>query len=290
MKEISATPIVRRGLEKSPACRRTGIVAPIVSGVSFWETNRKSKCRELWPKTSIRNPAPAAVELPIFPTSRRLYSSLAIATFGRKGTASSLCDCGVSALAAPRRSTPASSSQTSREPGMDLLPHENETQKNACVSIREFVGFINMNQKANLAGRCGRRKQSPLVPTVSLRPHGVPPSEALQQIMRGNVQCLGYFHQRIHRRRFFAAFNPADENGRKTRFFGQPFLGEIGTFTFGTNGFAQQTAVMLAGQHVSLKNGKRVKAAMSLTTILSLPVFGQAPRIRTSPSEASAVN
>lgn len=92
------------------------------------------------------------------------------------------------------------------------------------------------------------------------------PSEAAHQIMRRYAQCFGNFHERIHRGRFLAAFNPADKNRRKTGFFSQFFLTELGSLSFVPNGFTQDAAVMRVGRHGQLKDNKRPKSAMSLTT------------------------
>lgn len=126
MKEPPAIFIVRRALGKSPVACRIGIAAPIVSAAYFWGTNLKSKRRELWPKTSIHNPAHDEVEPPIFPTSRRLYSTPAIAAFGRGLIASSSFGCDIAAPAARRHSAPLSSGKRSRWQFVSLLPHENE--------------------------------------------------------------------------------------------------------------------------------------------------------------------
>jgi hypothetical protein len=53
-------------------------------------------------------------------------------------------------------------------------------------------------------------------------------------------------------------------------------LSEIGTLSFGANGFTQEAAVCLAGQHEPVIDRKRVKRAMSLTPSFNLfyLVFG----------------
>lgn len=122
-----------------------------------------------------------------------------------------------------------------------------------------FRNLSGMNRKTNDAEDCpqnGRRQRG---------------SKSFDQIPHICGQRPGDFHERIHRRRFLSTFNTADEDGRKVCFFSQLFLGEIGAFTFGANGFTQKTAVWLVGRHDGLKDGKRGKSTMSLTTILSLP-------------------
>ena len=144
-----AIAIVRPGSEKLPAFGPTEIAAPVVLTICSLETVRKWKRQELWPGTSIRNPAHDEVVLPIFQASQGLCSNPAIAFFGQERLASSLCDSGIFALAVPQYSGPASSRKPSGITTCHLLPHENELSKK---SLR-FTGkmskpFCGMNQRA----------------------------------------------------------------------------------------------------------------------------------------------
>jgi hypothetical protein len=94
------------------------------------------------------------------------------------------------------------------------------------------------------------------------------------QIMRRNPQCLGNFYEGIHRGRFFSTFDATDENRRKPGLFSQLFLTELGSLSFGANGFTQKTAVLRVDRHGRLGDRKRAKSAMSLTTDLSCARFG----------------
>lgn len=134
MKKVPTTTIVRPGLEKSQAACRIEIEAPIVLAFCFWETNQQRKHRELWLKTSVRNPAHGAIEPPISPMNRRLYSSPAIAAFRQEPFVSSSFGCDISAPAARQHSAPASSAKPSREPVLNLLPHENDIK----ICLRPF--------------------------------------------------------------------------------------------------------------------------------------------------------
>jgi hypothetical protein len=125
MKRVSRA-IVRRGREKPPIVYQTEIEAPTVSKACLWETNQKSQHPKPWIKTSIHNLAHDATVLLIFPTSQRLCSILAIGAFGQESVASSLFDCGISALEDRRRLSPISSIKANCNSVFVSLPHENE--------------------------------------------------------------------------------------------------------------------------------------------------------------------
>jgi len=93
-------------------------------------------------------------------------------------------------------------------------------------------------------------------------------SKPADQVAHFHFQSPGNLRQRIHRRGFFSALNPADEDGRKPGFLRQFFLAETGGFTPGANGFTQKAAVWLAGRHDLLKEQESESVTMSLTTIL----------------------
>jgi hypothetical protein len=148
-------------LEKLPIVCQIEIEAPTVSTPYFLETNRKWRHREPWLKTSVHNPAHGAIEPLIFPTTRRLCSSLAIAAFGQESFASNPCDCGIFAPAARRYSAPASSGKPSVKPMHNLLPHENEPLKKCLrLSRKTFRRSTGMNRKAKPARRCLRANKS----------------------------------------------------------------------------------------------------------------------------------
>ena len=120
------TAIGRHVLERLPVACLIEIEVPIVSSALFLEINQESKLQGLSPKTSIHSRAPGAIVPPIFPMNQRLCSSPGVAAFGREWTETSLFGCGISALAVPRRSAPASWGKPSRIGNFNLLPHENE--------------------------------------------------------------------------------------------------------------------------------------------------------------------
>jgi hypothetical protein len=117
-----------------------------------------------------------------------------------------------------------------------------------------------MKQRPSVIRRCWQAKNEK-VPGGWL-------SNFADQIAHAGLQRLGNLHERIHRRRFFAALNPTDEDSRKPGFLRQFFLAETGGFTLGANGFTQQAAMRLADRHDQLKEQESENATMSLTTIL----------------------
>jgi hypothetical protein len=148
MKSRSATIIVRRVWEKSPAFCRIEIEAQAALAAYFSETNPKSEHRELLLRTLVRNPARVVIEPPISPMNRRLRSNLAVAAFERESLVSSPCGFGVSAPVARQHSTPASSAKTSQKPILDLLPHENEHSKSSCfLSCEGLQMWWNVDRK-----------------------------------------------------------------------------------------------------------------------------------------------
>jgi len=118
--------IDRLALGKLPVFCRTEIEALTDSMVCPLEINQKWRLQEPSPETSIHNLVRGVIEPLIFPKNRRLYSNLAIGAFGQESAASSFFGCGIFALAARRRLTPASSAKPSRRAVLDSLPHENE--------------------------------------------------------------------------------------------------------------------------------------------------------------------
>ena len=92
--------------------------------------------------------------------------------------------------------------------------------------------------------------------------------------MHLRAQGLGDFHKRIHRGRFLATFNPADEDGRKVGPFRQLFLTEAGFLAPGTNRLAKETPMLLAGVHGQLRKQGPNNIAMSLTTNFFLAPIG----------------
>ena len=141
--------IARHALEKLPVCDPTEIVALVVLAIYSLETALKWKRRELWPGTSIRNPAHDEVALPIFQASQGLCSNPAIAAFGQERLASNLCDSGIFALAVPQYSGPASSRKPSGIATRHLLPHENELSKKSLrATVQSFRISCGMNQRA----------------------------------------------------------------------------------------------------------------------------------------------
>lgn len=91
-------------------------------------------------------------------------------------------------------------------------------------------------------------------------------SEATHQIMRRHAQCFSNFHERIHRRRLPTAFDATDKNCRKPRLFSQLFLTEFNLLPFQSNGFTQEATMLRVSRHGQLRDRKRPKSAMSLTT------------------------
>jgi hypothetical protein len=118
--------IARRGREKPLTVCPTEIEDPTVSKTCLWEINQKSQHPKPWIKTSIHNLAHDAIVLLIFPTIQRLCPTLAIGAFGQESVASSLFDCGISALEDRRRLNPISSIKASCNSVFVSLPHENE--------------------------------------------------------------------------------------------------------------------------------------------------------------------
>jgi len=115
-----------------------------------------------------------------------------------------------------------------------------------------------MNRKVNAMRRCSQMK--------AVLPQNGRLSEFFYQVAHPRTQRSGNFHKRIHRGRFFPALDTANKNRGKIGFFGQLFLRETGFLPFDTNCFPQKAAVLLAGRHESLKDAKRRKISMSLTT------------------------
>jgi hypothetical protein len=118
--------IVQRGRERPPIVSPSEIAAPTVSRACLSETNQKLECPKLWLKTSARNLVRDATEPLISPMSRRLCSILAIGAFGQEPVASTLFDCGISALVDRQRLSPISSIKASRRQVFTSLPYENE--------------------------------------------------------------------------------------------------------------------------------------------------------------------
>lgn len=149
MRKFPVTIIAPRELEKLRAVCRTEIAVPIVSTACLWEINQKSKLREFWPKTSTHSLARDAVALPVFPTNRRLCSSLEVAAFEQAPAASSLFDCGISAPVARRR---LASVKPSGRLIFYSLPHENEMlRKRLRSSWRTPKNVSGMSRKENNA-------------------------------------------------------------------------------------------------------------------------------------------
>lgn len=117
---------VRYGLGKLRAVSLSETEAPIASTICLWGINPKSKHLGHGLRTSIHNPAHAAVGLPISPMNQRLCSNLAIATFGQESAESSLFDYGISELAGLRHLKPPSSTKPSSAAFLNSFPHENE--------------------------------------------------------------------------------------------------------------------------------------------------------------------
>jgi hypothetical protein len=258
--------IVRRELEKSPICRRIGIESRFCSTANFWETNLRGEHPRREPDKAFHNPALCVAVIRGWPMNPGLCSSRAVEALRPKLPATSLFLCAVFSPA-PRSSS------------LERPSQPTTLMKSRCKSVFtltqpshrfHFFALVfeggsckkvsGMNRKANFIRRCSRMKIAlPEVPSAE-------PSKFLYQIPHICRQCFGNLYQRIHRRRFFPPFHAADKDGRKIRFFGQLFLGEIGFLASGANGFPQQAAMWLAGRHDRIGNGKRTKSAMSLTT------------------------
>jgi hypothetical protein len=117
---------------------------------------------------------------------------------------------------------------------------------------KDLKSFLKMNRKANAV--------KPWTQVNALRF-----SKTACQIMCRNPQRSGNFYERIHRWRFFPPLNATDKDGGKTGFFSQLFLTKLGPLSFGANGFTQEAAVRV-DRHGRLRDSKREKSAMSLTT------------------------
>jgi hypothetical protein len=258
--------IVRRELEKSPICHRIGIESRFCSTANFWETNLRGERLRREPDKAFHNLALCVAVIRGWPMNPGLCSNRAVEALRPKLPATSLFLCAVflparrsSSLERPSQPTTLMKSQRKF---VFTLTQSSQRFHNFAL-VFEGVGckkVAGMNRKANFIGRCSRMKIAlPELPDTEQ-------SKFLYQIPHICRQCFGNLNERIHRRRFFSAFDPTDKDCRKIGFFGQLFLGKTGLLATGANGFPQQTAMWLAGQHDRIGNGKRSKAAMSLTT------------------------
>lgn len=265
--------IARRELEKLPICRRIEIERRFCSAEDFWETNLRREHPAHEPDKAFHNPALCAVATPSLPASRGLYSSRAIGASwpGLPATSPSL-----DAASSPvgRSNSLGCPSRTVTVMGIVRKYVFTLTQPSQQCFIfgLAFSGGVprkssEMNRKfgAENCPQTGRRQQT---------------SKPFDQIPHVCRQRFGNFYQRIHRGRFFSAFDAADKNCRKVGLFSQLFLGEIGFFASGANAFPQQTAMWLAGRHDAVRDVKSGKITMSLTTILCLPPFKCGFKIR----------
>lgn len=272
--------IVRRELGKLPICRRIEIENRFCSTANFWETNLRGERPRREPDKAFHNLALCAAAIPNLLASRGLYSSRVVEASLPGLPATSLFLRAVS-LPAGRSNSLGCPSRTMTVMGIVGESVSTLTQSSPKCFILDLALLAGvpkqlpgMNRKsdAKSCSQTGRRQQA---------------SKSFDQIPNARGQCLGDFYQRIHRRRFFSALDTADKNCRKVCFFSQLFLGEIGFFALGANGFPQQAPMWLAGRHERVKDGKSGKIAMSLTTNLFLPSSKRGFKMRRKLSNAN---
>lgn len=173
--------------------------------------------------------------------NRRLYSSLAVAAFERERIASSPCGCGASALAAPRRSAPASSRKPSRRAFLHLLPHENEILECACISVDKFLELVaKMNQKATaqMENTTGIAK---LCFFAMARRAQKCQSHIPNEVSHTAFEGFGKFRQRFESNFLFRPFDVANVVPRQIGFLRQFLLTQMRLSPFGADGFSQNT-------------------------------------------------